>query len=624
MSVNCELAAYLFHQGTNTRTYEYLGAHREEQGFVFRVWAPNAEQVFLIGEFNGWSDEHPMTRVTDGGVWEAILPKDRVSDGQAYKYKIHGCGRISYKADPYATHTRSPEETVSVIGSLDAYRWRDGGWLSYRKRKAGRLYEEPINVYEMHLGSWKRRADGSYSSYTEIASELAPYLKQMGYTHVELMPVMEHPFDGSWGYQICSYFAPTSRFGAPYDFMGFVDSMHEAGIGVILDWVPAHFPKDAHGLFEFDGKPLYEYQGWDRMEHHGWGTRRFDVGRTEVQSFLISNAMFWIDRYHIDGIRTDAVASMLYLDYDRAPGEWVPNSEGDNRCLEAIAFFKKLNSAIKASYPDVLTVAEESTAWPHVTGFEEDGLGFDMKWNMGWMNDTFSYMKRDPLFRKYHHEDLTFSMTYAFSERFMLPLSHDEVVYGKRSLLRKMHGDEWQQRASLRLLFGYMMTHPGKKLSFMGNEIGQVNEWNHDAEVEWGLLADARHAALQHYVARLNHLYLATPALWQTDDAWDGFLWIDPDDKDRSVISYRRRDKNGAEVLVVINFTPMVYEGFELSVPYVGEYEEILNSDALCFGGSGVVNEGVLQSKKKEDGDEGILSLRVPPLGITILRYKQK
>lgn len=622
MTANQDVAEYLFHQGTNYRAYEFLGAHREEDKIRFRVWAPNAEQVFLIGEFNGWSDENPMIKITHGGVWETTLNGACVSDGQAYKYKIIGNDRISYKADPYGTHTRTPSETFTVVGSLDSYTWRDHGWQAFQKKKIGSFYNEPINIYELHLGSWKRHADGSYYTYSELACDLAPYVKQMGYTHIELMPVMEHPFDGSWGYQICSYYAPTSRFGSPTDFMAFIDSMHEAGIGVILDWVPAHFPKDEHGLYEFDGRPLYEYQGWDRMEHKGWGTRRFDVGRNEVQSFLISNAMFWVERYHVDGLRVDAVASMLYLDYDRGNGEWLPNSYGGNQCLEAIAFFKKLNACLKEYYPHVLTIAEESTAWPHVTGTEADGLGFDMKWNMGWMNDTLSYAAKDPLFRKYHHENLTFSMTYAFSERFVLPVSHDEVVHGKRSFLQKMNGDHWQRFASLRAFYGYMMTIPGKKLSFMGNEFGQIHEWDYNDQIQWFLLDYAEHAKIQHYISELNLLYLETPALWQIDDSWNGFLWIDPDDRDRSILSYRRRDKKGQEVIVVINFTPMVYEDFQMEVPYKGQYLEIFNSDDSQYGGSGVLNTEAMTAVEEKIGEKDSyrISLRVPPLGMTIIK----
>lgn len=626
MAEQSQMAPYLFHQGTNCRAYDYMGGHRTERGMVFRVWAPNAEWVFVVGDFNNWSEDTPMTRVTDGGIWEAVVLSEQIQKGQTYQYKIIGSGKTCWKADPYGTQAECPPRTAAtVISDIDGYTWRDSGWLSYRKRKAGKMYAEPMNIYELHLGSWKRHEDGSYYSYRELATELAPYVKQMGYTHVELMPIMEHPFDGSWGYQICSYYAPSNRFGTPYDFMGFVDSMHEAGIGVILDWVPAHFPKDEHGLYEFDGEPLYEYRSWDRMEHAGWGTRRFDVGRNEVACFLISNALFWMAYYHIDGLRVDAVASMLYLDYDKRPGEWVPNIYGDHRCLEAIAFFRKLNGYVKQYYPDVLMIAEESTAWANVTTMEQEGLGFDMKWNMGWMNDTLSYAALDPVYRKYHHEKITFSLTYAFGERYILPISHDEVVHGKRSFLDKMSGDYWQKFASARLFFGYMMTHPGKKLSFMGNEIGQFREWDHQGQIEWFLLAYEAHAKFQHYVAELNHLYLATPPLWQIDDSWDGFCWIDADNRDQSIFSYRRRDKKGKEVLVLLNFTPVARESFRVGVPVSGVYEELFNSDQTAFGGSGVVNDGtLLTTGVAYHGLPDSLCLRIPPLGMSVLRCKRK
>ena len=565
-----DAAPYFFHQGTNYTAYEYMGVHRVKDGFVFRVWAPNAEAVFVTGDFNEWSNQHPMSRITEGGIWEAVIPDDQVRVGDCYKYRIHNHGREVLKSDPYGVLAELPPATSTIVSTLEEYPWRDEGWMAYRKKKTGKMYAEPMNIYELHLGSWKRHSDGTYYTYAELARELAPYVKQMGYTHIELMPVMEHPFDGSWGYQVCSYYAPTSRFGTPADFMGFVDSMHEAGIGVILDWVPAHFPKDAHGLYEFDGQPLYEYQGWDRIEHAGWGTRRFDVGRNEVQSFLISNAMFWLEKYHADGLRVDAVASMIYLDYDRKPDEWVPNVYGNNRCLEAIAFFRKLNSCIKERLPDVLMIAEESTAWANVTTFENDGLGFDMKWNMGWMNDTLSYAQEDPLFRKYQHEKTTFSLTYAFGEKYVLPISHDEVVHGKKSFLDRMFGDYWQKFASARAFYGYLMTHPGKKLFFMGSEIGQFREWDYEGQIEWFLLDYAAHAKFQHYVSELNHLYLKTPALWQRDDSWDGFRWIDADNRDQSIISYRRIDGKGKELFILINFTPVAREDFLLGVPDAG------------------------------------------------------
>lgn len=622
---NHGLAAYLFHQGTNDTAYEYLGVHRVGETFVFRVWAPNADRVWVVGDFNGWSDGHPMQQVTENGVWEVVLSDTAVHLGDRYKYKILGCGKEMLKADPYGVCCELPPDTASVVYDLDGYAWRDDGWLAYRKRKRKRMYSEPMNIYEVHLGSWKRHEDGSYYSYTELATELAPYVKQMGYTHIELMPVMEHPFDGSWGYQVCGYYAPTARFGQPKELMGLIDSMHEAGIGVILDWVPAHFPKDAHGLYEFDGCPLYEYQGWDRMEHAGWGTRRFDVGRPEVQSFLISNALFWLRMYHADGLRVDAVSSMLYLDYDRQPGEWIPNANGGNECLEAVAFFQKLNACVKKRASDCLMIAEESTAWQHVTGTAQDSLGFDLKWNMGWMNDTLAYAKEDPLFRKYHHEKMTFSMTYAFDEQYILPISHDEVVHGKASFLDKMPGDYWKKFAGARAFYGYLMTHPGKKLFFMGNEIAQFREWDFQGAVEWFLLDYESHAKFQRYVARLNHFYLQTPALWQQDDAWDGFQWIDPDDRERSILSYRRIDKKGKEVLILLNFTPEVREGFSLGVPYAGVYEELLNSDAEEFGGSGVCNPKPMGTTGAAVGRmPDSICLRVPPLGMTVLRCKRR
>ena len=622
---NRDMAAYLFHQGTNYKAYEYLGAHSTEDGYVFRVWAPNAERIFVVGDFNGWADICPMIRMTEGGIWEAKLPDGAVKAGDKYKYRIYRGGVGVCKADPYGVAAELPPDTASVICDIDEYKWRDGGWLAHRKKKAGVFSSEPLNIYEMHLGSWKRHDDGSMYSYAEIASELAPYVKQMGYTHIELLPVMEHPYDGSWGYQICSYYAPTARHGSPTDFMAFVDSMHEAGIGVILDWVPAHFPKDQHGLYEFDGAPLYEYQGWDRIEHEGWGTRRFDVGRNEVECFLVSNANFWIEKYHVDGLRVDAVASMLYLDYDRRPGEWVPNVYGDNKCLEAIAFFQKLNGWIEGKHPDVMMIAEESTAWANITKFADGGLGFDAKWNMGWMNDSLSYIAEDPLFRKYHHEKMTFALTYSFNEKYILSVSHDEVVHGKKSLLDKMWGDYWQKFAGTRAYLGFMMTHPGKKLLFMGSEFGQFIEWKYDDQLDWFLLDYEAHSKLQHYVSELNHLYLKTPALWQIDGSWDGFRWIDADNREQSIFSYRRIDKKGNEIIVLINFTPVVYEDFMLGVPYSGVYEEIFNSDSEAFGGSGVVNVGELKTTGASwNYLPDSIRLRVPPLGMTLIKCKRK
>ena len=595
------MAPYLFHQGTNFHTADYLGAHPCESGFVFRVWAPNAAHVSVVGEFCDWSEGIPMARITEGGIWEATVSEARV--GQIYKFRIVAAdGRWIYKSDPYATAMELPPATASRLYE-SSYVWRDESWMKFRAKTManGGFRRQPMNIYELHAGSWRRHEDGSYLTYEELGRELAPYVKQMGFTHVELMPMMEHPFDGSWGYQICGYFAPTARYGTPDDFRGFVDAMHEAGIGVILDWVPAHFPKDAHGLYEFDGQPLYEYQGRDRMEHEGWGTRCFDVGREEVQCFLISNALWWIEQYHADGLRIDAVAAMLYLDFDKKPEQWCPNVYGDNRNLEAIAFFKKLNDHLRHTHPDVLTIAEESGDFGGIT--DENGLGFSLKWNMGWMNDTLDYALVDPLYRKHHHNKTTFSLTYAFSERYVLPISHDEVVHGKLSFLDRMPGDYWHKFAGERVFYAWQMTHPGKKLSFMGNEIGQFREWDYEGEIEWFLLDYELHAAMQRYFAALNHFYLEQRALWDADDGWDGFEWIDADNADQSILAFRRRTrpKNKSdrvrELIVLLNFTPVDRKGFRLGVPDRGRYREVFTSDATEFGGGGLVNAEPLDSE---------------------------
>lgn len=628
------LAPFLFHQGTNYRSYEYMGCHagsrkgadgKDEATYVFRVWAPHATAVFVTGDFNGWSNTASMLRITEGGIWEAELPANLFSESRIYKYRIYSPNGEFLKADPYGFFTEVPPNTASLVGALPRFSWHDDGWMSMRREKManGGFYRQPINIYEVHLGSWKLREDGSFYTYAEIASELACYVKQMGYTHVELMPVMEHPFDGSWGYQVCGYYAPTSRYGTPEDFMRFVDTMHEAGIGVILDWVPAHFPKDAHGLYEFDGEPLYEYQGKDRMENRSWGTRYFDVARNEVECFLVSNAAYWTEMYHVDGLRVDAVAAMLYLDYDREPGEWVPNVYGDNKNLEAIAFFQKLNGFMREEYPDVMMIAEESTSWSKLTHWEEGGLGFSLKWNMGWMNDVLAYEAIDPLFKKYDHNKTTFSLTYCFGEKYVLPISHDEVVHGKKSLLDKMPGEYEQKFANTRAFLTYMMTHPGKKLMFMGGEIGQFREWDYKGQIEWFLLQYESHAKLQLFFAEMNHFYLEHPALWEDDGSWDGFQWINPDDSDRSILSYRRIGQNGEELTVVVNFTPVVYENYEIGVSHGGYYEEIFNSDDERFGGSGVGNSKSLRATKKSFREyEHVLRMTVPPLGACILRRK--
>ncbi len=602
------------------RDFDYFGAHSEGGEFVFRVFAPSAEGAHLVGSFNGYSDRHPMKPV-GGGVFEARAAAEY---GDSYKFRLTRQGKTFDKADPYAFFCERPPATASRLYDLSSYNWRDAGWLEHRKKTMDRdrFYSQPINIYEIHAGSWKKKDGGAFLSYTELADELAPYVKQMGYTHIELMPIMEYPYDPSWGYQICGYYATTSRFGSPSDFMAFVDIMHEAGVGVILDWVPGHFPKDEHGLFEFDGSPLYEYSELSQREHRGWGTNRFDVGREEVASFLISNALFWAEKYHIDGLRVDAVASMLYLDYDKREGEWLPNKYGDNRCLEAVDFFKKLNRVMGERFPDVLIFAEESSAWPRVTGsLEEGGLGFSFKWNMGWMNDTLNYLSLPDSERKNKHGLLTFSLTYAFFEKFLLPLSHDEVVHCKGSIVGRVRGEYRQKFAAARAYAVYMMTHPGKKLNFMGNEIGQFREWDWAGEIEWFLLDYPQHASFQLFHSELNHLYLARPELWEVDDGWEGFRWIDPDNREESVYSYRRIARGGSELVVVINFSSQIRADFLLGVPRGTHYIELINSDAQKYGGGGIVNPGKIHPRRRSaNGLPFSLKLTLAPLSALILK----
>ncbi len=623
-------APYLFHEGTNFCAYDYLGVHKTKNGnFTFRVWAPNADNVYIAGDFNGWQPQDKLTRETDAGLWACEISKERFSQYSKYKFIIERDGKLIYKADPYAFYCELPPDTASVYYDIEGFDWNDSDWLSNRAKTVKEPeYSIPLNIYELHAGSWKTKEDGSPLNYRELAHELAPYVKQMGYTHVELMPISEYPFDGSWGYQVCGYYAPTSRFGNPSDFMYFVDYMHKSGVGVILDWVPAHFPKDAHGLYEFDGSPLYEYQGKDRMENAGWGTRRFDVGRNEVQSFLISNALFWLNKYHIDGLRVDAVASMIYLDYDRKPGEWNPNMYGTNECLEAVAFFKKLGTVIRGAHPDTLFIAEESTAWSNVSRpAEQNGLGFNLKWNMGWMNDVLDYFAIDPFFRKHNHNKVTFSLMYAFSENFILPISHDEVVHGKKSLLDKMPGDYNMKFAGTRAFFAYMMTHPGKKLIFMGSEIGQFSEWDYKKGIEWFLLDYDMHAKLQNYVRELNLLYLDHSELWQSDWSWEGFHWIDADDRDRSIIAFARFNREGDKLISILNLTPVERRGYVCNVFDAGTYREILNSDDVRFGGNGLLNPGPLRTKKNKsvpEGFAGALTLDLPPMSAVLLHHKNK
>ena len=633
-----ELAGYLFHQGTNFASYEYLGVHggkipeREEYIYTFRVWAPNADRVYTVGDFSDWNWEYQMNRGENSGVWELTLISDCSLEGSFYKYGIVRGEKSFLKADPYALSHETLQNTASFIRTTIHYEWGDAAWIRERKKKLfpktrkkkQHYFSVPMNIYEVHLGSWYKESDGAhYLGYREYADRLALYLLEMGYTHVELMPIMEHPYDGSWGYQVTGYYAPTARYGSPEDFKYFVDTMHKAGLGVILDWVPAHFPKDAHGLYEFDGAPLYEYQGMDRMEHKGWGTRCFDVGRTEVQSFLVSNALFWFREYHVDGLRVDAVASMLYLDYDRAPGEWIPNAEGNNHNLEAIAFFQKLNTAVFGEFPEALMIAEESTAWPMITKPVYDGgLGFNFKWNMGFSNDMFEYLAADPIYRRWMHTKLTFPLMYAFSENYILPISHDEVVHGKKSLVDKVFGSYEDKFSTMRTFMLYFMTMPGKKLTFMGTEFAQFCEWDYEKSLEWFLLRYPRHAQMKEFIKTLNHLYLENSPLWEIDDGWDGFSWIDPDNAEEGVLSYRRMNSAGKEVITVLNFVPVRREGVGLCVPKGGDYEEILSTDAVSFGGEGGEN-GVVKTKKVigEDGTiKHFLSLSLPPLSGILLR----
>ena len=620
--IDLDYPLYLFHQGNNAKAYEFMGAHRvytedgSDSDVYFRVWAPHAASVSVVGDYNEWDPRKtPMSKISDS-IWEACVPGDLIEEYALYKYCITlPNGNDLLKSDPYGFHMETRPGTASKFYELDdAYAWTDDEWLKTRKQT--RVYDSPVNIYEVHAGSWKRYEDGNTFSYRKLADELVPYVKEMGYTHIEFMPLSEYPFDGSWGYQVCGYYSATSRYGTPADLMYLIDTCHKAGIGVILDWVPAHFPKDANGLYEFDGQPCYEYEDPRKGEHKTWGTRVFDYGKNEVQSFLVSNAMFWFEKYHIDGIRVDAVASMLYLNYDREDGEWIPNIHGGKENLEAVAFMQKLNEAVFREYDDVMMIAEESTAWPNVTRpADMGGLGFNFKWNMGWMNDVIRYFNLDGLSRKYNHDALTFSFFYAFSENFVLPISHDEVVHGKGSLINKHPGNpddpvQYAEKfAGVRSMLSYMYSHPGKKLLFMGSEFGQFSEWDYKSQLDWNLLDYDMHKKLQLFVKELNAFYKDNPELWQIDYSWEGFEWIIPDDNTNSVLAYKRKDEDENEIIVALNFTKVDRENYHIGVP-AGTYEVVFTSDDPRYGGTGVGSVGTIETVDEAiHGKDASLSL---------------
>jgi 1,4-alpha-glucan branching enzyme len=618
---------YLFGEGNHTRIYDKLGAHPmrvgDASGVHFAVWTPNAQRVSVVGDFNDWDGRtHPMRSLGSSGVWEIFLPAARV--GHRYKFEIRSRqGEILLKTDPYGFAAEVPPLSASIV-TQSAYEWRDEEWMQGREAAAG-WFARPMACYEVHLGSWARIAeDGDrYLTYRELAGRLIPYVEEMGYTHIELLPVMEHPFSGSWGYQVTGFFAPTSRFGTPDDFRAFVDVCHQHGIGVILDWVPGHFPKDAHGLARFDGTALYEHADPRQGEHREWGTLIFNYGRNEVRNFLLANALYWLHEFHVDGLRVDAVASMLYLDYSRNEGEWIPNRYGGRENLEAIEFVRQMNTLTHAEQPGSITIAEESTAWPSVSRPTYlGGLGFTYKWNMGWMNDTLVYMQKDPIYRRYDHWHLTFSLLYSFTENFILPFSHDEVVHGKGSMFGKLPGDDWRKAATLRALYGYMYGHPGKKLMFMGAEFGQGREWNYDTSLDWHLLDEPLHAGIRLFVQDLNRLYVAERALHEVDFEPAGFQWIDCNDNENSVFSFIRRARQPEDLVVVLlNFTPVPRDGYRIGVPTPGAYAELLNSDAAIYGGSNYGNGGVVFTEPiASHGHAQSLSLRLPPLGCLMLK----
>ena len=620
-----EKRSELFYSGRDCRAFDYMGAHPfvqdGEQGYLFRVYAPEAEKVSVMGEFNDWNRNADYMTRDEQGIWEKFIPN--IPEYAAYKYSVWAkSGDVFDKSDPYGFHFETRPGNATKAYDIDGYEWGDASWLDWRKKHLP--YSNPVNIYECHLGSWKMHEDGNFYSYRQLADELVPYVKEMGYTHIEFMPLTEYPFDGSWGYQVIGYFAATSRYGTPKDLMYLIDKAHQAGLGIIMDWVPAHFPKDGCGLVEFDGSHLYEYADPLKMEHKEWGTRVFDYGKVSTRNLLFSSAMFWIEKFHMDGLRVDAVASMLYLDYNRQ-GEWRPNVHGGRENLEAVDFLRLLNEYILTDHPDVMMIAEESTAWPMVTkpGYD-GGLGFNFKWNMGWMNDMLCYCSADPFFRKDMHDKITFSFMYAFSENYILPLSHDEVVHGKCSLISKMPPPYENQFGGLRALYGYMAAHPGKKMLFMGGEFAQFSEWAYQRGLDWMLLDYPAHRQMQAYVKALNHFYLATPQLWEQDTDWRGFEWISHEDNRNNIIAFRRVAKDGSDIVVVVNFSPEEQQEYRIGVPITGTYEEIFTSDKTEFGGSGMANGKLKTENKPMHGQEQSIVLKIPRFGVLFFKGKAR
>ena len=622
---------YLFHQGKNYETYNILGSHikteKRKKGVQFATWAPNAKDVYVVGDFNDFEvkDEYKLEKITENGLWKGFFAE--VKSGDKYKYCIIAKTgeKGEYKADPYAIQTELRPDSASIVYEPKTFKWNDKKWIDQRNKI--NVLEQPLNIYEVHLGSWKTNKDGGFLTYEEIAEELPKYVKEMGYTHVEIMPLVEHPLDASWGYQGTGYYSPTSRYGKIEGLKKLIDKLHELNIGVIMDWVPGHFCKDAHGLYKFDGTPTYEYQEEWRAENKGWGTCNFDLGRPEVKSYLISNALYWYREFHIDGLRVDAVSSILYLDYSRSHGEWVPNKYGGNGNLEAIDFLKELNKAVFAEYPTALMIAEESTSWPDITKpTNNDGLGFNLKWNMGWMNDTLEYVEIDPKYRKNNHRNITFAMMYNYAENYLLPLSHDEVVHGKKSLIEKMWGDEWNKFAGLRAFMGYMMGHPGKKLLFMGCEFAQTIEWREYEELEWNLIDDLEmHKKTQLFFKDLNNLYINNKAFWELDHDYRGFNWIEADNNEQSILIFTRRSRNDEDTLIfVINFTSKVYYDYQIGVPFLGTYKEIFNTDDSKYGGSGQIMDDTLIAEKEQFQKQPYsLKIKVPPMATLILKVNE-